>query len=246
MINNMNCPVCGKNLKPITYENQEVYLCSKCGGIWFDKGVLLKVVNNLISENKVTTQTIKEAFRNKIIRVDEIKQVQRKCPRCNIDMDIRNYSYDSNIFIDKCPKCNGIWTDKGEVQAIAKYIRGNPDIDSYAKELIGTCVKYQKSESNKSKVIALIISLVYLGLASFFIGWEGFFIMLLFLIFPITCIFFGDVLGSLTGVRFRVTFLAPVITKPTPGAFVVFMGWILLLFPIIFGLLLIFRVFKNF
>ena len=90
----------------------------------------------------------------------------------------------------------------------------------------------------------MIISLFYLGLASFFNGSEGFLRMLLFLILPLGCIFFGDELGGTTGVRFRTTFFAPVVTKPTPGAFVVFMGWVLLTFPIWFTLLVAIGVFN--
>ncbi len=241
----MNCPVCNKKLKIISYESQEVDLCLKCGGIWFDKGELSKVVNGLLSKNKIDPQTVKEAYRNKLISIDKIKKLQRKCPRCNVDMSLNNYSYDSNIIIDKCPSCNGIWTDEGEIQSVAKYIKGNPDVNSSAKALVGACAKYQKSGSNKGKIIAVIISLFYLGIASFFKGSEGFLRMLLFLILPLGCIFFGEELGGTTGVRFRTTFFAPVVTKPTPGIFVVFMGWVLLLFPIIFGILSAIGVFNE-
>lgn len=233
----MNCPVCNKKLKTIGYENQEVDICLKCGGIWFDKGELLKVVNSLLSKNKIDPQTIKEAYRDKIINPDKIKQFKRKCPRCNLDMHLNNYSYDSNIIIDKCPGCNGIWTDAGEMQAVAKHIKGNPDMSSYSKAILSNAFKHQKSGSKKSKIIAVAISLFYLGIAFFFEGSEGTFRMLMFLIFPLAFIFFGEELGSATGVRFRATFFAPVITKPTPGAFVVSGGWVLLLLPIIIGIL---------
>lgn len=240
----MNCPVCNKKLKTITYQNQEIDICLKCGGIWFDKGELIKVVNNLLSKNEVDIQTVKETYRNKIISPDKVKQLIRKCPRCNVDMQLYNYSYDSNIILDKCPNCNGIWTDEGEMQAVAKYIRGNPTMDSYAKSLAGELTKYQKGRSNKWKITAVIISLFYLVIIPFFKGSEGFFKILLFLILPLGCIFFGEGLGSTTGIRFRTTFFAPVVTKPTPGFFVVFIGWVLLLLPVWFGILSVIGVFN--
>lgn len=240
----MNCPVCYKKLKEITYENQRIDICLKCGGIWFDRGELLKVVDNLLSKNKVDPQTVKETYRNKLINIDEIKKFQRKCPKCNVDMNLNNYSYDSNIIIDKCPSCNGIWTDEGEMRSVAKYIKGNPDMDSYGKALVGACVKQQKFGSNKGKIIALIISVFYLGLALLFNGSEEFLRMLLFLILPLGCIFFGDELGEITGVRFRTTLFAPIVTKSTPGTFVIFMGWVLLTFPIWFTILMITGVFN--
>lgn len=233
----MNCPACNKKLKNINYENQEIDLCLKCGGIWFDKDELFEVTNSLLSKNKIDPQTVKEAYRDKIINLDKIKQLQRKCPRCNVDMRLNNHSYDSNIIIDKCPNCNGIWTDKGEMQAIAKYIKGNPNMSSYSKAIIESMGKHQKSASNKGKIIAVAISVFYLGIVFFFKGSEGIFRMLMFLIWPLAFIFFGEKLGGVTGVRFRATFLAPVVTKPTPGAFVVFLGWLLLFLSIIFGIL---------
>ncbi len=232
MNNKIICPVCNKNLKIITYENQEIDLCLKCGGIWLDKGELLEVVNSLLSDNKIDPQTVKEAYRDKIINSDKVKQIRRKCPRCNLDMRLHNYSYDSNIIVDKCPNCNGIWTDEGEMRAVAKYIKGNPKMDSYAKSLVEKFTKRRKVESNRGKIIAVIIALFYLGAAYFSDGAEAFFRMLLFLMLPLACIFFGEELGRVTGVRFRVAF-SPVVTKPTPGVFVVFGGWILLLLPLI-------------
>lgn len=234
----MNCPVCNKNLKTVNFENQEIDICQRCGGIWFDKGELLKIVTSLINKNKIDPQTVKEAYRRQITDPIKLKQLLRKCPKCNIDMKLYNYSYDSNIFLDKCSQCNGIWTDRGEMKAVAKYIKGNPHIDGYSRELVKACRIFTKQGTGKnSKIIAVIISLLYIGMASFTAGLEGFFRILLFLIFPLACIFFGEELGGLTGVRFGLSLFRPVITKPTPAPFVVFMGWILLLFPIIFAIL---------
>ena len=76
----MNCPVCNKALETLDYENQEVDLCPKCGGIWFDKGELLAAVNNLINRNPVSLQTFNEARRNKPVDPDQFQKYIRKCP----------------------------------------------------------------------------------------------------------------------------------------------------------------------
>lgn len=40
-----------------------------------------------------------------------------KCPRCQVDMKkMSNGKY----VIDKCPKCGGLFLDKGEIQNISK------------------------------------------------------------------------------------------------------------------------------
>jgi Zn-finger nucleic acid-binding protein len=231
--NSLKCPVCNKTLKTITFGNQEIDLCLVCGGIWFDKGELLGVINSLLAQNKVDPQTVKEAYRKKIIHPDTLQQIQRKCPRCNMVMQLRNYSYDSNIIVDICSRCNGVWTDKGEMLAIATYIKGNPKIDSFAKALVGELAQYQKTRGDTGKIAAVLLSLSYLGAAYFFEGAETLFRVLLFLIMPLACIFWGDALGSMTGVRFRLTLACPVVTKPTPGVFVAFIGWVLLILPLV-------------
>ena len=48
------------------------------------------------------------------------------CPDCGIVIKKLNYAADSNVFIDKCGECGGVWTDKGELMAIAEYIKGDP------------------------------------------------------------------------------------------------------------------------
>ena len=73
----INCPVCKKELKGISCEGQEIDLCLKCGGVWFDNGELLNVVKSLISKNEVTSQTIQEAYGSKIISRDEFNQIHK-------------------------------------------------------------------------------------------------------------------------------------------------------------------------
>jgi len=47
-----------------------------------------------------------------------------------------NYAYDSNIIIDRCTKCEGIWTDQGELKAIAKFIKEDPRVKAIGESLI--------------------------------------------------------------------------------------------------------------
>jgi len=132
--NIMNCPNCNTQLKNIKFESQSIDVCSKCGGMWFDKDELYKVVDGLISENNVDCQTSKEAYKNRPpIGLNEEKRFAKKCPRCKTGMQTFNYAYDSNVFLDKCLYCEGIWADKGETEAIAKHILGNPQMDAFSK-----------------------------------------------------------------------------------------------------------------
>jgi Zn-finger nucleic acid-binding protein len=192
----------------------------------------LGVLESLLSKNLIESESIKEAYKKRPIAPKEVNRSQKKCPKCKVSLEVFNYSYDSNVFLDRCPNCLGIWADKGELSALAKYIKGNPEVDKYAEVLAKEFPKTSKLYSKKGKVIAVIISLFYLIIAPLAGGLEFFLEMLAFLVIPLACIFFGEHLGSLTGVRFRVSFCRPVVTKPTPGFLVVFGGWLLLLSPL--------------
>jgi len=133
----MKCPTCNNPLKNVRYQHQAIDLCPDCGGIWFDKGELQAVVQSLISEEKVDYQTAQEAYNPKALPCIREEHRIRMCPSCHDQMDTFNYCYDSNIFLDKCSSCGGIWADKGEMKQAARYIKGNPSVkalaQSYAK-----------------------------------------------------------------------------------------------------------------
>ncbi|MBN1695601.1 zf-TFIIB domain-containing protein [candidate division WOR-3 bacterium] len=228
----IKCPVCNKNLKTITYENQEVDFCQTCGGVWFDKGELMGVVDGLLSKDLVDSESVEEAYRKKAVSSKDIDIFQRCCPRCKVRLEVFNFSYDSNVFLDRCPSCLGIWADKDEWVAIAKYIKGNPEVDKLAEALASEFKEPLKLIGNISRVAAVIVSLFYLVAASVMIGLEGFLRVLMILVLPLACIFFGEHMGKVTGTWFGISLARPIITKPTPGFVLAIGGWLVLLTPL--------------
>jgi hypothetical protein len=82
---------------------------------------------------------------------------------------------------------------------------------------------------NKGKTISLIIAFLYLTLSY----WTGDLLRTTaYLIFVLGCIWFGEEIGAYTGF-IKIGF--PL--KPTPGPFIVFTGWILLLLPVLIGVI---------
>ncbi len=228
----IKCPVCNKDLKTITYENQRVDVCRSCGGVWFDKYELLEIVDGLLSKNLIEPESVKEAYGKRAIASKDVGQSEKYCPRCKEALEVFNYSYDSNVFLDKCSNCKGVWADRKELEAVGKYIKGNPEVDKYAEVLASELKGPSRLIGKISKIAAVVISLFYLTAAYFLMGLKGSLKTLIFLVLPLSCIFFGENLGKLTGIRFGLSFLRPVVTKPTPGFLVVFGGWLLLLSPL--------------
>ncbi len=228
----IKCPVCNKDLRTITYENQRVDVCQTCGGIWFDKEELLNVVDGLLSKNLIESESVKEAYEKRAVASKDLEQPKRYCPRCKAELEVFNYSYDSNVFLDKCPNCKGVWADRKELRAVGKYLKGNPEVDKFAEVLAAELKEPSRLIGKISKVAAVIVSLFYLVITSVVMGLEGFLKIFMFLVLPLSCIFFGEHLGRLTGVNFHFTYLRPMITKQTPGFLVVLGGWLLLLLPL--------------
>jgi len=86
---------------------------------------------------------------------------------------------------------------------------------------------------NKGKCASIIVSALYL-LAAFLTGnIEDVVRLAGFLIIPLACIWFGDDMGGWIGFS-RAG--GPRITQASPGCLVVFVGWVLLLAPLIVGI----------
>jgi len=103
----------------------------------------------------------------------------------------------------------------------------DPDVQYVYKESLWSNFELD----SKSKIGAVIVSALYLFLGFLSGGLMGLFGVLRVLIFPLACIFFGQEIGSFTG-WFRVS-----ITSPTPGPFIIFVGWVMLLMPLWFPLI---------
>ncbi len=87
--------------------------CNECGGLWLDAGELSNIielgefyVNHLDNSKKISVE------KNRI----------RKCPKCDVILQPKKPEGTSDIKIDKCPDCKGIWLDRGELIKLSKII----------------------------------------------------------------------------------------------------------------------------
>ena len=80
----------------------------------------------------------------------------------------------------------------------------------------------------KSRILSGLIAVTYLPLAYCRFGFDGTCTLALFLVLPLSCIWFSNRLGSFSGGDYA---RACERTKPTPGCLVAFGGWLTLLLP---------------
>lgn len=130
----MRCPRCNCDLETTVVDDIEVDVCLSCKGIWFDDDELRQAKD--ISEpdaNWMDFDIFKHHERFKI-DVDEIK-----CPGCSRRMCSLKYDA-TEIVIDACPSCKGVWLDEAELGHIIEAL--NNEIDSKPfEELVVESIK---------------------------------------------------------------------------------------------------------
>lgn len=143
----MKCPYCSNQLRSVVSNSVVVNVCPACRGIWFGSEQFADFVRRLSQSEEIAPQAV-ELFRHREVkRSFEAAEKDRFCPQCGEKLKTFNYSYDSNIFLDKCPGCGGIWADKGEAIGIAAYIKDNPRATEVGKSITETLEQPDVSES---------------------------------------------------------------------------------------------------
>ncbi|GBD34289.1 hypothetical protein HRbin34_00620 [bacterium HR34] len=117
------CPICKINLDKTIMYNVEVDYCPQCLGIWFDKDEL-RLAKDFKDENlkwvDIDLWSNKENF--KILKIPKL------CPVNRLPLYEVMYG-DSDIKVDVCNVCDGVWLDRGEFAKIIKYLKTKGDYE---------------------------------------------------------------------------------------------------------------------
>jgi membrane associated rhomboid family serine protease len=132
----MQCPACSGVLKTARAKNFVIKICPGCKGVWFESEDFAPFAKQL-SEREDLKPPRPEYFEaKKVVHASKVYEEQRLCPECRTDMRKFNYAYDSNIILDKCTNCGGIWTDYGEIQNVAAYLKRDPKADALGASIV--------------------------------------------------------------------------------------------------------------
>ncbi|MBN2441627.1 MAG: zf-TFIIB domain-containing protein, partial [Spirochaetales bacterium] len=104
------CPSCKIKLDETHYHKQIIDMCPACGGAFFDHGELESIIQ------------IVDIFKDIDLsepEIDSVSQHEKErillCPECALEMNPKEIAGE---IIDICPKCMGVWMDKGEIIAL--------------------------------------------------------------------------------------------------------------------------------
>ena len=132
----MNCPVDQNILTPRIYEDTiEVDECSSCGGIWLDRGELERIERTRENDYSTFLQPESEtgpvfsqkskAYGAALSGKSSARTRTLSCPSCGHVLYQKEHGFFSQIFIDSCISCRGVWLDKGELQDIEIFFERN-------------------------------------------------------------------------------------------------------------------------
>ncbi len=116
----MKCPACGADMRTAVIGGVEIDICPQCSGIWFDEGELGKLADMDVKAFEGVSEVLKppeEAPKGQVPGISE-----RLCPRCGVRLFSHRYGGNSDIIIDSCDNCGGVFLDGGEFMKILRYL----------------------------------------------------------------------------------------------------------------------------
>ncbi len=116
------CPVCKPDVKMDIYDLHSVKYegCPECKGIFLDQGELRKLKDHSKENEWMELNWIDD-------EIDEIENSLKIdshlfCPKCSDVKMVGGYYGKSNVVIEWCPGCKGLWLDRKEFRDITGYL----------------------------------------------------------------------------------------------------------------------------
>lgn len=95
-------------MREMTLEEVDFDYCTSCKGIWFDKDEL-----SAMAELATDVPKLDEARKG-------ATPTSHPCPHCDRTLEEMRFVAAEDLRIDRCPSCQGIWLDKGELKRVEK------------------------------------------------------------------------------------------------------------------------------
>ncbi len=116
------CPECGGELREVyaAANYGRVLLldqCNGCGGVWFDRWELYFVTDKSIKD----LEAVDASFFAAPVAVHGARGL---CPRCEKELaKFTDPNLPKDALIERCPGCNGLWLNRGELGKYAAHRR---------------------------------------------------------------------------------------------------------------------------
>jgi Zn-finger nucleic acid-binding protein len=114
---NLTCVKCTSVLDKARVGDVEVDLCPSCGGLWLDHGEIERLGRGKPDEMDRLRQALSGST-----KPDPASETQSSCPACPGQL---KEVVVGPVHVDYCPKCHGVFLDKGELDEAAQAVKGS-------------------------------------------------------------------------------------------------------------------------
>jgi uncharacterized protein len=115
----MRCPKDGTTLGRRVYEaNIEINECPQCSGIWLDRNELEQIQNTVEKDHSVKAELTFNKGAKAFHVQNQLDENRLGCPNCKELMFKKEHGFTSQVVVDLCPFCKGLWLDAGELQEL--------------------------------------------------------------------------------------------------------------------------------
>lgn len=109
------CPICQSDLKKKSYKGVGVDECPHTHGVFFDRGELTRAKDAIDPDLSFLDFDLFDT------PVEGQMASKKQCPKDDEQMVTVRYG-NSQIKVDLCPTCNGVWLDTDELEKILSYL----------------------------------------------------------------------------------------------------------------------------
>ena len=103
----------------------EIDRCPGCGGVWLEHGEMVRAETLARARGKgVDPNVIADLFRRTYVNARRVAEERPAidCPSCSEVMFEREWIYGSEVKVEVCMGCSGVWLDEGELDDLARFL----------------------------------------------------------------------------------------------------------------------------
>ncbi len=119
-VDNALCPLCDKQLDPISIGDSPLEACPECCGVWIAQKHLTDIVRHPIEEIKQLEEAL--GIPQVVYSAEVVQDIHPVCPRCHNLLEERAYAYHSTVKIEVCVTCDAVWLERGELTRASEYL----------------------------------------------------------------------------------------------------------------------------
>jgi len=162
------CPLCNTRLAAKYFGKVELQQCRSCGGFWIQKKRLGEILDRYM--RYIARRHDSETGAGLRVNPYEVESGEHECPVCGRSMKKLNYAYNSNVIVDSCQACAGIWLDSGEIEKIASFLKNSGVSERIKKEFEEIRTIYDHHE--RREALGLLREMI-VWILSFMAGGAG-------------------------------------------------------------------------